>query len=273
MKVFNSMIKQASYFKVLMAAWLARGKKNYYSKVLDLQFKLDLNCFVDFRIYYNGVFQEDIVSAIRTLLKKYNVDTFIDIGSHIGQMSLLVSKSYPDVEIISIEPSAKNRKRQQENMLLNQLDYTILPFAISDYEGKGNLYQPKKAYAKEYFKFNDGRFSLLPSNDTSVDTDQMVQIVTMDSVLKEIPKVGRLLVKLDVEGSELEVIKGGLTTLSNSKVALIMELSALVYPKKCQKIIKLMMEHNFKMYNLQLEEMESSQLKGNTDVIFMNYPK
>lgn len=270
MKSTNVLLKNASYFKTLVSALLNQGKKEFYSRKLDLFFSLDLKCFVDFIIYYNGAFQREIIGAIKVLIAKYDIELFVDIGSHIGQMSLFVGKHFPGVEIISIDPSPTTRKRHQVNQSLNQLDYDLFSYGLSDHEGQSHLYQPTKTYFKEYFKFNDGRFSLLPAADTKIDDSTLVEMTTLDKVISEKQRSKRVLIKMDVEGFELEVIRGGSEVLMNSKVILILELAIMVQPEKCKKVIDLLLQYGYKMYNLELQEIQYFELCENIDVIFMN---
>lgn len=270
MKSSNLFLRKASYFKTLFSAWTARGEKKFYSNQLDLHFQLDLRCFIDFIIYYNGTFQQEIIKAIKELTSKYNVELFIDIGSHIGQMSLFVGKHFPDVEVISIDPSSTTRRRHQINKSLNDLDYNLLPYALGDHEGQLYLHQPTQVYAKEYLKFNDGRVSLIPAADTKIDDTNLVEMTTLDKLLSEEQKAKRVLIKMDVEGFELEIIRGGSEVLINSKVILIIELAILVQPDKCKKVIDLLLQYGYKMYNLESEEIQGFELSENTDVIFMN---
>ena len=271
MKSSNSFFRQASHFKTMIWAFFTRGEKIYHSSFLGLKFRLNLKYLVDFLIYYNGSFQQEVVSSIKKVISAYHIDLFVDIGSHIGQMSLFVSKSFPDIEVISIEPSPSTRARQKHNMALNNLDYKLLPYAMGENEGKARIYRPAKVYYKEYFKYNDGRFSLIPSHDTTPDTRLDIQVSTLDNLLGGIEKSKRVLIKIDVEGFELEVLKGGLNLLSSHQIILILELAVLVNPSKCEQVIDLLKEYHFKMYNLQLEEIEEVKTNQNTDALFINF--
>lgn len=271
MKLLNPLRKRISYFKVLLYALISRGKKEYQSKLIDLKFELDLNYFIDFIIYRNGAFQKNILESINTLVTDHQVNTFVDVGSHIGQMSLYVAKSFPNVTIVSLEPSPETRARQKANMSLNKLDYTLLPMAMSDQNTSAYLHQPKKASYKEYFKQNDGRFSLHASDDTIQNTNIKIEVSTLDSVLNNLKTASKLLVKLDVEGNELEVLKGGRNILTSSQTILIIELSFIVNKDKCVQVVNYLKENNFKMYSLNLIEIEHLETDKNIDAVFMNY--
>ena len=272
MSILNSVRVILSHWKVLILALLSNGQKRYHSHKLNIDFQLDLRYLIDFLIYRNDVFQEENIQAINNIFSQYPIDLFVDIGSHIGQMSLSVKQKFPETMVISIEPSKGARLRQKHNMQENDLDYTLEPYAIGEAQGKGYLYQPKKSYYKEYFKFNDGRFSLLKLSDSGAEKVEEIQIVALDQLLgkSHLDDSKRILIKIDVEGSELEVIRGGLTILKSHKVILMIELGIKIAPNKCGKLIQLLNQLNYQMYNLELQPINSLTASKNVDVIFMN---
>jgi len=270
MSYIDLLLKKGSHLKTLTIAFFSRGKKDFYSDQLELHFQLDLNYFVDFIIYYNGIFQQKLIHAIKTVIQNHDVELFIDIGSHIGQMSLFVGKHFPGIEIISFEPSPTTTARHKANMSRNNLSYNLLPIALSDHEGAAQLYMPKKTHVKEYLKFNDGRFSLLPSIDTEIDDSTVIKMTTLDKVLSNTQKSKKILIKMDVEGFELEVIRGATNILTQCEVILIIELTMKEQPEKCQKVINLLAQYGYKMYDLKLQKVQKHGVNENIDAIFMN---
>lgn len=262
--------KKLSHYKTVMFALLVNGQKHYFSPYLGVHFRLQLKYFIDFIIYRNGVFQKDIIESTKTILSRYNIGLYVDVGSHIGQMSLFIGKNFSQVKVMSIEPVPSNAERQKANMVLNNLSYDILPYALSDQKSSINLYQPGKRYFKEYFRVNDGRWSILPANDKSLNSAFEVSTTTLDAIMIDHDENKRILIKLDVEGHELEVIKGGLKTLTKYKIILIIELMMTVEFDRCKKVIDILQANHYQMFDLKLRPLKSEDINVNMDVIFMN---
>jgi FkbM family methyltransferase len=121
---------------------------------------------------------------------------FVDIGANIGKYSILVGKKYPQNKIIAIEPELDNLKLLHKNISLNNLDNVIIcPFGAYSKEGKSKLYLSSES---------NGSHSLLKESDKYV----LIKLKTLDRIMvdQNVSKVD--LIKIDVEGAELDVLKG-----------------------------------------------------------------
>ena len=130
---------------------------------------------------------------------------FIDIGANIGLFSLYVAKQRPDVEILSFEPDTITRNCLNNSVTDNQFtNISIFSEAIGNHEGTHKLYKEIS---------NDGGHTLVP-NDSTSNLYEEIEVKRLRSILTEeqIQNIG--CVKIDVEGAELEVVKGSLDILS-----------------------------------------------------------
>lgn len=259
--------------------WLSRkakkskGWKQVYLPNLDLKLSLNLDNFIDFLIYENKTFSPEILERINYFIKKENITNFIDVGSNLGLMSLFVAKKFPSVEIISFEAIAENVKQQETNMLINGLNYELYTQIVSETKGLEKIYKPKVLESEDLGKFNAGMYSIEQSQ--WVETDNFIEIQSLrldDFLLEKYITLNQktFLIKIDVEGAELKVIKGLEKVLALSKVKLIMiiEIKFDENKTKAQDLIQIMTSYNFKIYDINYQSISNASGLLSGDYIF-----
>jgi len=139
----------------------------------------------------------------------YKGGVFVDVGAALGNHSLFFAKFCAPKFVIAVEPVPESCLRQAQVYALNRVDKLVHVYncAVSDKGGKG---------AMERFGGNLGQFRLVPGKSVVVET--------LDSIVaKEHAKPVRL-VKIDVEGHELHVLKGAARLLDEQRPALFVEI-------------------------------------------------
>ena len=141
-------------------------------------------------------------------VEKPGYDTVIDIGAGIGIFSLKMSKVMDNAQLIAIEPDPENYAFLKKNALINNLKIKLHPIALSKNHG--------------HSKFFVSSMKILSSiNPIKGAREIDVLVSTLDRVLDG-QQTGRTLIKIDVEGAELDVLKGAEETMKG-EVSLIME--------------------------------------------------
>ena len=126
--------------------------------------------------------------------------TFVDCGANFGMWSVLVSsRPFGGHAAIAVEASPANFARLERNARLNGGRFKVLNRAIGGTTGGTARISGKKHEA----------LSIVP--DGGPGRGEEVAIIALDSLLDEglVAPSRRLVVKLDVEGMEIEAIKGG----------------------------------------------------------------
>lgn len=133
------------------------------------------------------------------------IKTVVDIGANIGQFTNAIKYWYPNSRVFSFEADPHVYKTLVKNT--NLKDIFTYNKALSDSRG--------------IFKFYRAPFSVMSSLiKTSEDQEYIeVETETADSVLRELNCID--LLKIDVEGAELKVLRGAHDTLRKSKYLLI----------------------------------------------------
>jgi FkbM family methyltransferase len=165
-------------------------------------------------LYNRGTYEKGTIHYLQKNLK--NGEVFLDIGANIGLMSTIASKCVgKDGKVFSIEANPKTASILSHNLSLNQCDNaTILQVALGNEEGTATLY--------ENWSVNRGGASLLSQEKNASGVD--VSLTTLDSIFDLNQSVA--MIKLDVEGFELEVLKGGQNLIKNQLPEFCIEISS-----------------------------------------------
>lgn len=138
---------------------------------------------------------------------------FVDVGAHIGKYTILMAKLIGKKGIIiAVEPHPENYAILVENINLNGLRNVItLPVGLWSSEGEMKLFIYHRHGWHSFVK-DHGLGSI------------HVKTKTLDSIIEELQITGRLIIKIDVEGAELEVFKGSIKTLQVYRPIIICEI-------------------------------------------------
>lgn len=155
-------------------------------------------------VYYFGSYEAGTLHIINHCLRKG--DTFIDVGSNIGVMSLFAAQLVGESgRVYAFEPAPDTFSILRENLRLNG-DKTVQPanLALGKEPSEGILFRKPD--------INRGAASLIRSSAS--DEGVKIRVETLDNFIAS-NQVGALrLMKIDVEGWELEVMQGARKLLS-----------------------------------------------------------
>lgn len=143
-------------------------------------------------------------------IKEFSEPVIFDIGANIGTFTTWMAKAFPNGKIYSFEPQRAVFQMLSGNAAINNL-YNVYTYNI----GLGKENTKVEFEEPNYFAKNDfGTFSLVEDIITQKTKNKIVvQINTLDWFVEyyNIPKVH--LLKIDVEGMDLDVLIGGQNTI------------------------------------------------------------
>jgi FkbM family methyltransferase len=158
----------------------------------------------------DAVFMGNFEEAERQFVERFLKPNMIvlDIGAHHGFYTLLAShKVGPTGQVIAFEPSPREYKRLLWHLRLNRRKNVLAePFALGSHEGTTQLFLVRGR--------DTGCNSLHPPKTADPAFPVQVPIVRLDDYLERQGITHVDFVKMDVEGAELEVLRGATSLLS-----------------------------------------------------------
>jgi FkbM family methyltransferase len=141
-------------------------------------------------------------------------DVFVDIGANIGIHTLAAARALQGKgKIIAFEPFLTSAQLLQKSIFINGFSHIteIHQAAVFNIKGKQTLFLGESS----------GHHSLWPLNSPIVNQVE-VPLVRLDDIISKEQKLN--LIKIDVEGAELEVIESGKSLIKNNPdIGLIVE--------------------------------------------------
>ena len=148
-----------------------------------------------------GEFERDETIQLRSLLE--NAEVFINIGANVGYY--VCHARQMGKRVVAIEPLEQNVQLLERNLLANDWrDVEVLPVALGNQIGLEPLY-------------GGGTAASLVSGwaGSSPQHFRIVPVTTLDNLLGDRLSGENLLLLIDVEGFELNVLKGAIRQLSH----------------------------------------------------------
>jgi FkbM family methyltransferase len=158
--------------------------------------------------HYNINFQNERSILSHALSQATADDVFYDIGANTGLYACFVGQVAG--ETIAIEPQPENYQRLQENIELNNINSDSFELALSDSNTTTDLYVDPRG-----LKPGAGRSQL----DQKQQDRQTVVIKTKTctSLIADYNLPAPTIVKIDVEGAEMQVLNGMEDILTQSR--------------------------------------------------------
>ncbi len=177
--------------------------------------ELDGRDLVTQSILMQGVWEPKVTAFVSSSLAPGNV--FIDVGAHVGYYSLLAAPLVgPTGKVVAVEPNPPTIARLERNINLNQnTNVLVQKVACTDKEETLKFFQAPTE--------NTGGSSMFDANPGK-ETEIQVAAVPLDKIVQSLALSRVDLVKIDVEGAELLVLRGMKGILANYRPKLSIEL-------------------------------------------------
>jgi len=181
-------------------------------------------------VYFNLVEEKQTIEFTNQLRSN---DTVFDVGANVGYYSVIASKIIGTKgTVIAFEPVVRNLHYLYKHVELNNLrNVMILPFACSD----------TSSFETFSFGFSSAEGHLIQSNSNIMqkfdpESVAFVCTITIDDFVDN-TGVGPSVIKIDVEGAELSVLKGAERTLSTVKPKIFLSVHTSELEIECQRYL------------------------------------
>ncbi len=161
-------------------------------------FALNLNSYIDLCVLREGFYESEVFEALRPFLGDSSV--FWDIGGNIGLHAVTAAVLQPRTRVLAFEPATMTATRLRANAALNAAAVEVVEFALGATTGWRDLHVVAHG--------NDGMTSLHRWDGVNYDYVTKVWCARADELVEKEGRPCPTVVKLDVEGSETEVLIG-----------------------------------------------------------------
>lgn len=146
--------------------------------------------FILDEIFYSKGYQEGILS-----LENRESPIVIDLGAHVGIFTLFILSKFPNAKVVAVEAVPENGRLTQINISQNNLDdkVRLVNEAVTKERGELTMYLR-------------GRRTAQHSAHQKSDTSVTVPATTLGEIWQRFSFTHCDLLKLDIEGSEFDVI-------------------------------------------------------------------
>lgn len=191
----------------------------------NLAFKCSLHTFISSHIFWDGGFSRSQLRLLDRVLRKDMV--YMDVGANAGEQVVFAAKRLPEGAVIAFEPVAALHARLAENVALNRFtNVRAVRLALGDTPGAQPMFGSDEPEADG--TTNEGAGTLFPrdSHRRRLDTAAVERLDDW-AAANGLERLDVL--KIDVEGAELAVLRGGELTLRRFRPLLIVEVHVGTY--------------------------------------------
>jgi len=181
---------------------------------------LDPRDFEARRLIETGAYQDHVWLSL--VKRSTEGSVVIDVGAHFGVFTIKAAKKVGNTgRVVAIDPNPEILKLLRVNIAASNVDnVTVVPVACTARDEILTFYASPLA--------NTGESSLARENATvplaSAPREYQVRGMALDNIVRELGLKRVDAVKIDVEGAELEVLKGAQRTLEQFHPLIVVEI-------------------------------------------------
>ena len=217
-----------------------------------------------------GTYQDDVICALGSLV--HANDVVFDVGAHHGLMSIMASRLVgPAGKVIAFEPNPASRETMATHLKLNGVaNVSIEPVGLIDREARLPFYAHPGEYSWNSTLIAEFADHLSKKNVLSIET------TTLDNYCERNHLHPRL-IKIDTEGSDFLILKGGARVLREDRPHLILELNPVAAASAgttIEELVKFLNDLDYQLFAMrrsllghysfdQKQPLTAGHLKGN----------
>lgn len=139
------------------------------------------------------------------LLRRLDCGHVVDIGANVGQFALISRKCFPDARIDSFEPLTEPADRY-EKVFAGDANTHLHRLALGASEGETTIHVSQADDSSSLLPIGKTQTDLFPG--TAERETRTIRVAPLDAVLSAQDIPSPALLKLDVQGFELEALRG-----------------------------------------------------------------
>jgi FkbM family methyltransferase len=131
--------------------------------------------------------------------------TVIDVGANRGQFAVYSAVRFPRAQIYSLEP-LKRPRRKLQSLFKSEPRVHVIGKAAGATTGRATLNVSRQDDSSSLLAMADLQTERFPG--TAMIGREQIEVTTLDETFGDLDLQGPILLKLDVQGFELEALKG-----------------------------------------------------------------
>lgn len=151
-------------------------------------------------------------------LQSFNIKTVIDVGANTGQFKREIREKLPDAFIYSFEPIRECFEKLKEEERTDKI-FMAFNFALGESNTVSIINKSSYTLSSSLLSMSNIHKEAFPHTKDS--TPETIEVRRMDDALKDINMDREILIKIDTQGYEDRVIRGGVGTLAKAKVLIV----------------------------------------------------
>lgn len=206
----------------------------------DLLFDCALNEHISSQVFWRGDYSTGQLALLRQVLKPGMV--FLDAGANKGEFTVIAAKYVSGGKVLAFEPIAATAKELRSNIAANGfLEVEVIEKALGAHAGEQMIYHAEEKGKDE---LNLGVFTLYPRPGLERPCGK-IAVVSLDEWMgsvagsgggslgsgedrRDVADKGRIdVMKIDIEGGELEMLEGAAETIRRWKPVIFIEVNAI----------------------------------------------
>jgi FkbM family methyltransferase len=208
-RAFHAWYFGADHFlkiRIFNAMFSAMGNPRFVMPYTAGWISLDIHDLLQREILRDGHYEKEVFETLVSYARQNEV--LWDIGAHVGTFSVRAALNGRFDRVECFEPNPRVHRSLAVNLALNQVPATAHTVALWNKVGKQTLHLAPSA-----------NLGLSTLTDTSVIPNaptREVETTTIDTLIATKVCPAPTLMKIDVEGAELQVLQGALHLLQNN---------------------------------------------------------
>lgn len=207
-------------------------------------------------LFFTGDYERGTQHILKSILNEG--DSFIDVGANIGLITILASKKVgKEGKVYSFEPEKDTAKILGKNLKLNNIhNVSVFKFGLSDQDEKRDIYidEEKGRGGNSLIKREEGQ------------KKERVILKTLDGFMGGKITDPIKLIKIDVEGWEINVLRGAQNILKGNKQPILcLEYSQELTSNNTDDVYEYLKKYGYRFFKLDKgKEIPSKMVPINT---------
>lgn len=195
------------------------------------------NSKLETQLFWNGIDGYEEKESLRLWAGLCaEAEVVFDIGANTGLFSLIAQTRNPKASVYAFEPIQRIAAKFQDNCLRNQYTIQVHPIAVSNSDGKAVIYDlPLQHHYVGSLEREETAHHFAGSESGLISRE--VQTITLATFIRQ-ERIARVdLMKIDVEGHEMQVLEGMGGYLRGMQPTILIEIKSTEHANRIEEMM------------------------------------